>query len=145
MSRSTSLHTSIACTIVIGQFLGLMPLCGIFHQDESHLKVTWRSLRFCYTVIVLFGSVLFVLFIIVWIITTGVTLNNLLGLCVYLSCLLNVILFFKLAMKWPGLLKLWRCIDFICPSSDSFTFPKHSLKLKMNLVATVVIGISIGK
>lgn len=142
---SRSLHSSIACTILIGQFLGLIPLCGIFHRDESHLKVTWRSLQFFYTIIVLIGSVLFVQFIIVWIITTGITLNSLLSLFAYVGCLLNVILFYKLAMKWPELLKLWHHMDFIFPSSDCFSISKHSLKLKMNLIATIVIGISIGK
>lgn len=142
MLRATSLHSSIAFTILIGQFLGLIPLCGIFHHDESRLRIKWKSMRFICTIIVLIGSILYVQFIIVWMITAGITLNNLLSLVAYTGCLLNVILFYKLGMKWSELLKLWRCMELIFPTNTAFT--RDTLKLKMNLITMVVIGISIG-
>lgn len=145
MSTALPLHSSIAFTLLIGQIMGLMPLRGIFHRDESHLKITWKSWQFLNATAVLIGSIIYVQFIIVWIITAGVSLNGLISFVIYIGCLLNVILFFKIGLKWQKLLKLWRCVDLFDSTTVFNKNTSNFLKRKMNIIATVIIGISVGK
>lgn len=137
-----TLHRSIAWTLLVGQILGLMPVCGIFSYNEESLKFTWKSWRFCYTIIILIGSILYVLLIFMFMITDGVSLNATIASTAYLSNLFNVILFFKLGLKWSELIKFWRCMELNFPS---FMIRKNLLKLKMNSILAVIIGASLGK
>lgn len=139
-----TLHRSIAWTLLVGQILGLMPVCGIFANNMSSLKFAWKSLRFFYTIIILIGSILNVIFIFMWIITDEISLNTIMIFLVYVSNLLNVVIFFRIGLKWSKLVKLWSCLKLNFPSS-LFVIPKNYLKRKMNLILMIIIGISLGK
>lgn len=138
-----TLHRSIAWTLLVGQILGLMPICGIFSDNESNLKFAWKSVRFYYTIIILIGSILYVLFIFMWMTTDGISLNTIISASLYVSNLLNVLIFFQLRIKWPELMKLWGCMQLSIPSS--FGSQRKFLKWKMNSVLAILIGASLGK
>jgi gustatory receptor len=131
-----TLHRSIAWTLLVGQILGLMPISGIFNHDESNLKFQWKSLRFCYTIIIFIGSILYVVYISSWMIKDKISLNSIITAILYISNLLNAIIFFRLGIKWSELIKLWRCLQLSFPSS-SFVIQKNSLKWKMNFTRDI--------
>lgn len=147
MPPTNLLQSCISLTFFIGQLLGLTSLCGIFHRDETNLKFMWKSLGFGYTVFIFTGSTLYVQFIIVWMITAGFTLYSLIRAVDYGCCLLNVVLLYKLDMKWPELLKLWRSMEMKFTNSENIAECRKYIieERRMNKVTIFVIGNSFGK
>ena len=135
-----SFHNCISQTLLFGQFLGLMPVSGICHKDSSQLKFSWKSFRILYSIIISSGSLIFLVFTIMWtFISKNMSLSYFIVLIVYAGSFINVILFYKLGKQWPKLIQLWETMEM------KISFDNKSLQRNMNMVLIVLVTAAVGE
>jgi len=135
-----SFHNCISQTLLFGQILGLMPVSGICHKDSSQLKFSWKSLRFVYSIIISSGSLIFLVFTIIWtFISKNMSLGYFIVLIVYVGSFINAILFYKVGKQWPKLIHLWDSMEI------KISYDNKSLKQNMNIILVILVTASVGE
>jgi len=128
-------HSAISQTLIFGQVLGLMPISGVT-KKFTDLKVNWKSFKFIYSIAITIATFVFTGFHLYWMISNKkITLDNFMTLFVYFSNCITVIFFYKLATRWPKLIKCWKNVELESKAPGSCTL-HHQMNLRMWLVLT---------
>lgn len=126
-----SFTQSIYQTLVVGQLLGLMPITGVT-AESINLKFKWKSFRFFHCVVVFIASFIFLVAISVKAVNQEKhSLETFVTISIYLSSSVSIVLFLKLAQKWPRVAFKWEEAERSLPASNSL---KHQLNLRLWIV-----------
>ncbi|XP_026467563.1 gustatory receptor for sugar taste 64f-like [Ctenocephalides felis] len=102
--RSTNLHEAIGPTLFTAQLFGLMPISGVLSKNHHNLKFRWFAWRTLISLIVLFGSGVMCILATINLAKFGVTFYNNTTLVFSVSTFASIVLFLRLACRWPKLL-----------------------------------------
>jgi hypothetical protein len=143
-----SFENCMSHTIMFGRVFGLMPISGVM-QNKSNYKIScswWgATMQQVYSMLVLTGSFLFILFVISWYpALKNLSLEYFIVLIVYVGAFTNFILFHRLAKKWTHLIRAWDAMEV-----ESMKFvavsDKTSLKRRLNVNVMVIFAVAIGE
>lgn len=133
-----SFRKSISQTLVFGQLLGLMPICGIT-SDLSDLKFKWKSFRCLHFAVVSLGAVFFLILMLLFLYQRReFSLENIDTLIVYSTNLITIVLFFRLRRKWPKLIECWNNFESRLNLNDNENRQQSNLRLM--LIVTSSLG-----
>lgn len=144
LKNDGSFHNAISRVLFMGNFLGL-PICGVFSNNTLDLKFSWKSFRAVYSLYLLAMSIFFLICFVCWLISHGTpNLSKVISLTTFVSNVLCLICFQRLAKKWPRLVYEWNCVEESLPWQSDST-KKNYLKNRIPMVHVLVVAGSIGK
>lgn len=137
-SLRMSFRKSISQTLVFGQLLGLMPICGIT-SDLSDLKFKWKSFRCLHFVVVLLGAASLLILTLLFLRQhQELSLENIDTVIVYSTNIVTIVLFFRLRHQWQRLIECWD--NFEC----RLNLDNSELQRQSNLRLILVVASSLG-
>lgn len=137
-SLRMSFRKSISQTLVFGQLLGLMPICGIT-SDFSDLKFKWKSFRCLHFAVVSLGAASLLILMLLFLHQhREFSLENIDTVVVYSTNIITIVLFFRLRHKWPKLIEFWD--NFECRLNLNDSEHRQQSNLRLMLVVTSSLG-----
>uniref|UniRef100_A0A1I8NJ06 Uncharacterized protein n=1 Tax=Musca domestica TaxID=7370 RepID=A0A1I8NJ06_MUSDO len=135
-------YTVIMCgglILFISQIFALFPISNVYHGSIARLRYKWLSLPVAYASVIMILNFLEFVVVIYYIFVTGINFHSLGTIALFLVCLLEHYLFWRLSSKWPKLMKQWRQAEevfFRTPYPNYLTF---NMKFWLWLWYTVIM------
>ncbi|XP_069700808.1 uncharacterized protein [Periplaneta americana] len=131
---NNSFYRAISSVVVTAQLFGLLPVLGISGQNAANLRFRWCSVRTIYSICILLGSCLNMIFAIL-LMKSGINFEQSDSL-VFFGCVTAMyMLFLQLATQWPNLMVEWENLEL---SQKHYGYPKH-LRLKIKIITTIML------
>ncbi|XP_068986732.1 gustatory receptor for sugar taste 64f-like isoform X1 [Bombus flavifrons] len=140
--KTDSLHASMRPIIMLAQCFSLFPVSGINNSDASYLRFTWRSPKFVYCAMSIFGSSVMTIFNILRIVSTGVNSTKMTTFVFNGTNLIASLLFLKLSIQWPCLMVTWEKLEKEL-SHRHRKISRITLATKFSIVTIVVMMIAL--
>ena len=121
-----------------------MPLENIYSENPDQLIFTWKSFRFFYSLIITMFLFLQVTCVTAWTFSKKIEFGKIVPLIMHLTNFGVVFYFFKLATKWPKLMKRWFEIEMKLPKFTKLT-NKPNLSIKIKLLTVVIMTLTLSK
>ena len=139
--EKNNLHKSFSKMLVLAQIFGYLPAQGILGPDFRSLHFTWKSVRVLYAVLTIVGAIFVSVMQMHKIFVKGFELMEANRFFFNFSGVVGGILFLKLAITWPTLIKDWTSVEV---SMLSYGWPAGlNRKLNTLLITFSVMGLGI--
>ncbi|XP_072936153.1 gustatory receptor for sugar taste 64e-like [Epargyreus clarus] len=126
-------------TIIIGQCFGLNPVLGVCEIDTSKLRFTYFSGRCIYSIISIIGQGALLLFCILrFVRDSDATLASNTFLVFYGSNFITVLLFLRIATKWPKLCQIISKTEASDPCTDVGVIRKCNISCVLVLILAII-------
>ncbi|CAG5036470.1 unnamed protein product [Parnassius apollo] len=136
--RSATFQSAMKLSIAIGQVFGLNPVIGVFNVDASKMRFTFYSARCVYTIFSILGQGAMLCFCILkYIKDTNTSLSSHTSLAFYSSNFITMVLFLRMAMKWPRLCLQISMTEALSPNFDT------TLVKKCNMSCAIVLTLAL--
>ncbi|KAJ3654538.1 hypothetical protein Zmor_013717 [Zophobas morio] len=137
--EKNNLHKSFSKMLVLAQIFGYLPAQGILGPDFRSLHFTWKSVRVLYAVLTIVGAIFVSVMQMHKIFVKGFDLMEANRFFFNFSGVVGGILFLKLAITWPTLIKDWTSVEV---SMLSYGWPAGlNRKLNTLLITFSVMGL----
>lgn len=134
-----SFHDAIGPVLQVAQVFGLMPVDGVASKNISNTKFRWKSLKTIYSLLFLSCGTIELLLCLSLMFENGMSLEMSRTLFFMFISMISAFFFFKTAMNWENLMKLWFENEKVFLKFP-YTIRGSSLKRRIRLWA-VLVGI----
>ncbi|XP_068629141.1 gustatory receptor for sugar taste 64f-like [Battus philenor] len=114
----TTFKESLRTTLIIGQTFSLIPVNGILSKNTSDIRFEWSSWKCVYTFLSLIGQFFITVMCIFKVAHSEVTLNVTTPIIFYSTTCITMIMFFRIALRWPQLARNISYVEEMDPSFD---------------------------
>lgn len=129
--------------ITVGQFFGIMPVCGVLNTDPKRIRFEWLSLRFLLCAFTMCGTALEFLTSILDVMKTGFGIRNAGRTIFYTICGIGQIFLFNMAREWSKTIRYWYKAEYIF-FRNPYNLKGKKLSTTIRLVGFVVVIIGLG-
>ncbi|KAF5293095.1 hypothetical protein FQA39_LY13705 [Lamprigera yunnana] len=105
-----SAHNLIKKTIIFAQCFALLPLSGI-SLEVTKVSFQWLSLKTVYTLTTIVLLFVYTISILIYTIINSDNFFNFVVVVWNLRALLGIVLFLKISLRWPQLMKFWTAVE----------------------------------
>lgn len=135
-----SFRKAISQTLLFGQLLGLMPICGV-SSDRDEFKFKWKTFKFFYCVVSIVAGIFILAFYSVFMLNhQKLSLGSFVSFSVYVSNFITLILFLRLTTNWPKLIQSWESVEANASPLDT-----NRLRQQLNLRLFVIVSSALSK
>ncbi|XP_041973591.1 gustatory receptor for sugar taste 64e-like [Aricia agestis] len=137
-SQSVGLfQQSMRLTLMIGQVFSLLPVNGVFSRNNKKVTFTWRSWKCLYILVSLLGQMFITIMCIYRVFITKTNLNGKTSVIFYATTCITMVLFLRIARRWPKL------VYHISRTEDHDYDYDSRLIYKCNVTCAVILSLSI--
>ncbi|KAF2896731.1 hypothetical protein ILUMI_09438, partial [Ignelater luminosus] len=129
---------NIEWVLFVAQCFAQMPVMGITEPDARYLKFTWKSWRVLYCVLNILGSGFLCVFYVYLAAVHGSDIYKASDIIFNLSTTTVTVLFLRLAMEWPELMRKWSAVE---SSMHKYGWPKY-LHTRITIMSITVLGLA---
>uniref|UniRef100_A0A1I8MM55 Uncharacterized protein n=1 Tax=Musca domestica TaxID=7370 RepID=A0A1I8MM55_MUSDO len=104
-------HQSVRKILFISQCFGLLPVSNLWQKNVNKLKFKWVSIPSIYSGVILVLDIMEFGVVIYYIWQTGVNFHTSGTVSLFFVCIWEHIIFWRLALKWPKLMRQWRQVE----------------------------------
>ncbi|CAB3245380.1 unnamed protein product [Arctia plantaginis] len=133
---TTTFLKALRLTVIIGQVFSLLPVVGVFSNDARNIRFVKTSWKCVYSFLSLCGQIFISVLCIKKMAHSTVSLNGTSPVIFYMTTCVTMILFFKVAQRWPLLVQQITVSEEINPNFDV------NLNRKCNFTCAVVLTLS---
>ncbi|CAB3221032.1 unnamed protein product [Arctia plantaginis] len=133
---TTTFLKALRLTVIIGQVFSLLPVVGVFSNDARNIRFVKTSWKCVYSFLSLCGQIFISVLCIKKVAHSTVSLNGTSPVIFYMTTCVTMILFFKVAQRWPLLVQQITVSEEINPNFDV------NLNRKCNFTCAVVLTLS---
>lgn len=134
-------HKTIARVLILGNFLGF-PINGIFSNNVSELRFSWKSFQALYSLYLLSMSIFNLICYIFWMIKPS--LSKYVSIVDLVINVLSLLSFQQLAQKWPELMRKWANVEDTLPLVKDFG-ERNLLRNRITMIQILILTISAGE
>lgn len=138
---SGNFHQAVYPVMAIAQCFGVMPVNNISAQCPADLKFTWKSVRFCFAIIVMMSCGLESFSAVSWTFSTRVEFGKLVILIFYVTNLFSFYCFLSLAKNWPKVMQKWHEVEKSL-SSVGTVEDKRAICWRIRKTAAIILTLS---
>ena len=139
-----SFYDAIRPIIFVVQFFGILPVNVWSSNQLSRVTFKWKSLKSIYSILLIIFGLIKLIFLLRFTIIHGISLGYVSLLSFYLASLLGSCCFFKLAIKWKQLMKLWFESEKVFLKTP-YTVRGQSLKMRLRVWAAGIGFLALSK
>ena len=136
-------HDAIGPILVVARIFGLMPVSGVESSEIKRIKFHWKSVKSIYSLIFIVCGTVELICLIRFVLNNGLTLGHASNLSFYVASMLGTCCFFRFAMNWKRLMKLWYESEKVFLKAP-YVVQGWSLKCKLRVWAAVLGFVALG-
>lgn len=123
--------------IALAQFFGIFPVVSIFNSDISKIKFKILSIRTLVSILWIASAIAFLYLELARLLKyEAINAKSISGLVFFIVGTTTGILFFRLALKWNELLKVFKTTE---DTLQSYSLPGWSLDKRMKIASAVLL------
>ncbi|XP_054734432.1 uncharacterized protein LOC129241906 [Anastrepha obliqua] len=137
--QDQTFHKCVSKVLFISQFFGLLPVSNLTAADVQRVHYNWCSVRTLYSAVVIllnfteFGTVIFAVF------KAGISFHYSGTISLFVVCLLEHIYFWRLATKWPFIIREWRRTEEIFLRTPYRIYATYNMKARIYALSFMVM------
>uniref|UniRef100_A0A5H2X5P1 Gustatory receptor n=1 Tax=Bactrocera latifrons TaxID=174628 RepID=A0A5H2X5P1_BACLA len=132
-------HNCVSKVVFISQFFGLLPVSNILADDVQRVYYTWFSLHTLYSGIILLLNTLEFVTVGYLVFKFGLNFHNSGTISLFVVCMLEHVYFWRLAIKWPFIMRAWRRTEEIFLRPPYRIYATYNMKARIYALTCLVM------
>ncbi|XP_054085602.1 gustatory receptor for sugar taste 64b [Zeugodacus cucurbitae] len=137
--QDQTFHNCVSKVLFISQFFGLLPVSNILANDVQRIHYTWFSSHVLYSGIILLLNTLEFFTVGYLVFKSGLNFHNSGTISLFVVCMLEHLYFWRLAIKWPFIMRAWRRTEEIFLRPPYRIYATYNMKARIYALTCLVM------
>ncbi|XP_017020336.1 gustatory receptor for sugar taste 64b [Drosophila kikkawai] len=140
MPQGETFHRAVSKVLFISQIYGLLPVSHVRALDVADLRYRWLSPRVFYSGLIVILNLCEFGAVINYVVKVAINFHTSSTLSLYIVCLLEHLFFWRLAIRWPSIMRTWQSVEKLFLRVPYRFYGEYKIKKRIYIVFAVVMS-----